>query len=62
MRFGNLSGRLTLFTDGGAIDVAPASDDRFGSDSQARTALSGPISTVALPPQGTSPDRSNSSQ
>ncbi|HET7667822.1 MAG TPA: fumarylacetoacetate hydrolase family protein [Mycobacterium sp.] len=35
MRFGNLSGRLTLFTDGGAVDVAQASGDRFGSDPQA---------------------------
>lgn len=32
MRIGNLSGRLTLFTDAGAIDVADASDDRFGPD------------------------------
>lgn len=35
MRFGNLSGRLTLFTDGGAVDVAHASGDRFSSDPQA---------------------------
>jgi 2,4-didehydro-3-deoxy-L-rhamnonate hydrolase len=35
MRFGNVSGRLTLFTDGGAVDVAHASDGQFGSDPQA---------------------------
>ena len=35
MRFGNLSGRLTLFTVGGAVDVAHASGDRFSSDPQA---------------------------
>jgi 2,4-didehydro-3-deoxy-L-rhamnonate hydrolase len=35
MRFGNLSGRLTLFIDGGAVDVAHASGDRFSSDPQA---------------------------
>jgi 2,4-didehydro-3-deoxy-L-rhamnonate hydrolase len=35
MRFGNLSGRLTLFIDGGAVDVAHASGDRFSSDLQA---------------------------
>ena len=35
MRFGNLSGRLTLFTERGAIDVENASDGRFGSDPQA---------------------------
>jgi hypothetical protein len=35
MRFGNLSGRLTLFTDRGAVDVAQASGGRFSSDPQA---------------------------
>jgi 2,4-diketo-3-deoxy-L-fuconate hydrolase len=35
MHFGNLSGRLTLFTDGGAVDVAQASGGRFSSDPQA---------------------------
>jgi 2-keto-4-pentenoate hydratase/2-oxohepta-3-ene-1,7-dioic acid hydratase in catechol pathway len=35
MRFGNLSGRLTLFTEGGAVDVAHASDGRFSFDPQA---------------------------
>ena len=35
MRLGNLSGRLTLFTDKGAIDVEKASDGRFASDPQA---------------------------
>ena len=35
MRSGNLSGRLTLFTDRGAVDVAQASGDRFSSDPQA---------------------------
>ncbi|MGF6997117.1 fumarylacetoacetate hydrolase family protein [Paraburkholderia sp. GAS32] len=35
MRLGNLSGRLTLFTDKGAIDVEQASDGRFASDPQA---------------------------
>jgi 2,4-diketo-3-deoxy-L-fuconate hydrolase len=35
MRFGNLSGRLTLFTEGGAVDVAQASDGRFSFDPQA---------------------------
>jgi len=35
VRFGNLSGRLTLFTDAGAIDVEKASQSRFGSDPQA---------------------------
>ncbi len=35
MRIGNLSGRLTLFADGGAVDVAAASGGRFGSDPQA---------------------------
>ena len=34
MRIGNLSGRLTLFTDRGAVDVAQASGGRFGSDPQ----------------------------
>lgn len=35
MRVGNLSNRLTLFTDQGAIDVATASGGRFGPDPQA---------------------------
>lgn len=35
MRTGNLSGRLTLFTDHGAIDVEKASGGRFGPDPQA---------------------------
>ena len=35
MRFGNLSGRLTLFTDRGAVDVAEASGGRFSADQQA---------------------------
>lgn len=35
MRIGNLSGRLTLFTDRGAVDVAAASGGRFASDPQA---------------------------
>ena len=35
MRFGNLSGRLTLFTDRGAVDVAEASGGRFSADPQA---------------------------
>ncbi len=35
MRIGNLSGRLTLFTDRGAVDVAEASGGRFSSDPQA---------------------------
>jgi 2-keto-4-pentenoate hydratase/2-oxohepta-3-ene-1,7-dioic acid hydratase in catechol pathway len=35
MRVGNLAGRLTLFTDEGAIDVERASDGAFGSDPQA---------------------------
>jgi 2,4-diketo-3-deoxy-L-fuconate hydrolase len=35
MRLGNLSGRLTLFTERGAIDVEKASDGRFASDPQA---------------------------
>ncbi len=35
MRFGNLSGRLTLFTEDGAIDVEKASGGRFGPDPQA---------------------------
>lgn len=34
MRIGNLSGRLTLFTDRGAIDVEKVSGGRFGSDPQ----------------------------
>jgi 2,4-diketo-3-deoxy-L-fuconate hydrolase len=35
VRIGNLSHRLTLFTDEGAIDVERASDGRFGADPQA---------------------------
>ena len=35
MRVGNLAGRLSLFIDGGAIDVARASGGRFGPDPQA---------------------------
>ena len=35
MRIGNLSGRLNLFTDGGAVDVAEASGGRFSPDPQA---------------------------
>lgn len=35
MRYGNLSGRLTLFVDGGAVDVEKASAGRFGPDPQA---------------------------
>jgi len=35
MRIGNLSGRLALFTDRGAVDVADASGSRFTSDPQA---------------------------
>lgn len=35
MRIGNLSGRLALFTDGGAVDVEKASGGRFGADPQA---------------------------
>ena len=35
MRIGNLSGRLALFTDRGAVDVAEASGGRFSSDPQA---------------------------
>jgi 2,4-diketo-3-deoxy-L-fuconate hydrolase len=35
MRFGNLSNRLTVFTDQGAIDVERASRGRFGADPQA---------------------------
>lgn len=32
MRLANLSGRLVLLTDSGAVDVETASDGRFGSD------------------------------
>ncbi|MEV5177275.1 fumarylacetoacetate hydrolase family protein [Streptomyces flaveolus] len=32
MRIGNLSGRLTVFTTAGAVDVEKASGGRFGSD------------------------------
>jgi 2,4-diketo-3-deoxy-L-fuconate hydrolase len=35
MRIGNLSGRLTIFTDAGGIDVEKASAGQFGSDPQA---------------------------
>lgn len=35
MRYGNLSGRLALFTEGGAVDVEKASGGRFGPDPQA---------------------------
>jgi 2-keto-4-pentenoate hydratase/2-oxohepta-3-ene-1,7-dioic acid hydratase in catechol pathway len=35
MRIGNLSGRLTIFTDEGAVDVERASGGRFGADPQA---------------------------
>jgi len=35
VRIGNLSGRLSLFTDAGAVDVEKASGSRFGSDPQA---------------------------
>jgi 2-keto-4-pentenoate hydratase/2-oxohepta-3-ene-1,7-dioic acid hydratase in catechol pathway len=34
MRIGNLSGRLTVFTDAGAIDVEKASGGRFSADPQ----------------------------
>jgi len=34
MRIGNLSGRLALFTEGGAVDVEKASGGRFGPDPQ----------------------------
>ena len=35
MRIGNLSDRLTIFTDKGAVDVEEASDRRFDADPQA---------------------------
>ncbi|MFI5814984.1 hypothetical protein ACIA7S_29005 [Streptomyces sp. NPDC051643] len=35
MRIGNLSGRLALFTEQGAVDVEKASGGRFGSEPQA---------------------------
>lgn len=35
MRIGNLSGRLTLFTEQGAVDVDKASGGRFSADPQA---------------------------
>ncbi|GAX58099.1 fumarylacetoacetate hydrolase family protein [Streptomyces olivochromogenes] len=35
MRIGNLSGRLTVFTEHGAVDVEKASGGRFGPDPQA---------------------------
>lgn len=35
MRIGNLSNRLTLFTEQGAVDVEQASAGRFGADPQA---------------------------
>jgi 2,4-diketo-3-deoxy-L-fuconate hydrolase len=34
VRFGNLLGRLTVFTESGAVDVEKASDGRFGPDPQ----------------------------
>jgi 2,4-didehydro-3-deoxy-L-rhamnonate hydrolase len=34
LRIGNLAGRLTLFGSSGALDVAQASDHRFGPDPQ----------------------------
>jgi 2,4-didehydro-3-deoxy-L-rhamnonate hydrolase len=34
MRIGNLSGRLTLFTDAGAVDVEHASNSRFAANPQ----------------------------
>ncbi|MGS0686737.1 fumarylacetoacetate hydrolase family protein [Nakamurella sp. GG22] len=34
MRIGNLFGRLTMFTDAGAVDVEKASGGRFGADPQ----------------------------
>ena len=37
MRFGNLSGRLTLFTEAGAVDVEKASGGHFGPDPQQST-------------------------
>jgi 2-keto-4-pentenoate hydratase/2-oxohepta-3-ene-1,7-dioic acid hydratase in catechol pathway len=39
MRIGNLSGRLTLFTDAGAVDVEKASQGQFGPDPQQVYAL-----------------------
>jgi 2-keto-4-pentenoate hydratase/2-oxohepta-3-ene-1,7-dioic acid hydratase in catechol pathway len=35
VRIGNLAGRLVILTDNGAMDVARASDGRFGSEPQA---------------------------
>jgi 2-keto-4-pentenoate hydratase/2-oxohepta-3-ene-1,7-dioic acid hydratase in catechol pathway len=35
LRIGNLAGRLTIFTEEGAIDVERASDGRFAADPQA---------------------------
>jgi hypothetical protein len=35
MRIGNLDGRLTVFSDGGAVDVALASGQQFSADPQA---------------------------
>ena len=35
MRIGNLDGRLTLFRDGGAVDVAETSGEQFSADPQA---------------------------
>jgi 2-keto-4-pentenoate hydratase/2-oxohepta-3-ene-1,7-dioic acid hydratase in catechol pathway len=35
VRIGNLSGRLSMFAEGGAVDVEKASDGRFGPDPQA---------------------------
>lgn len=34
MRYGNLAGRLAVFTDGGAVDAEKASNGRFGPDPQ----------------------------
>lgn len=53
MRIANLSGRLALITDGGAVDVAKASDGRFGPDVQAAyedfEALRSWAATASLP-------------
>jgi hypothetical protein len=35
MRIANLSGRLVIVTDGGAVDVEKISDGRFPADPQA---------------------------
>ena len=34
MRIANLSGRLVIVTDGGAVDVEKASDGRFRMDNR----------------------------